>query len=804
MVGERTYVTRVLADDEARPLLHFLRHDERSEGGNVGKCNARQSTFCNSIKPDGENWMVLNQRWCAVLALGLCASGIKRSAEFSRPTTAGSFNSLRPSATARHACIMSCYAIHGGRKGVRLLNANFQITFASSTSRCSIPLQSRNDIDIRFGFFASRTAPRYIATFPCGHTLQHSPSLGSSNLSCVGLRHIRSQNHRSNNDPLVTYHSSLRSGWLGVRRFASDTKSQTQSVRPESDPATKASVEGDGKTLAKTPTAGASLASKRILNRLPHIPYIHRPTKEELLAAATGFWHRLQIRFKWFSIRSARPFNSEEILTFISWIFWGHVLWVVIGTTTFVSLAILAINTVFAQETLATIVGSYLTRSIGVKIVFENAIVPNWRDGVITFKNVFISRRPLVEGRRNSIEKGSSADAAAEAALAERARQQELEGADHIDDEMSKCEAFAGVIDRTHVKPRREQVDPRTFRREHKVGDFEIDGFKLDDVLLTIYQPNNFRPFQVSVFNCELPRLRKQWLFYDILSANNISGSLDNSLFTIHPRQVHNYSGLPLLNGEDQEPSQWKKHSRLRIDGLKVDHLNRGVDGPFSWIYEGNVDIVADIMIPSDDEGSIAKVMSDFYDRMEATVTNAQAHHAHATVSTSHIDNQHGSLHNLQQTSPSKVEVQDNIPDEVVENTTEQNEDENRFLILDLNIQLNDVRASVPIFNKELSYVNNALVRPIVAYINSHSHSSRGSTFIPINCRIVKRRSEFDGSWTIFDSGLMGDVSREVYTAFVRDISDRKHRQRRIKKVGLWAAQVAAQALFIGLAGQLA
>ena len=89
--------------------------------------------------------------------------------------------------------------------------------------------------------------------------------------------------------------------------------------------------------------------NKHFINRLPHINHIHRPSKEELLAAATGFWSRLKVRFKWFSIRSGRPFNIDEISAFFSWVLLGHVLWIVLGTTTFFSLAILAVNTVFAQ-----------------------------------------------------------------------------------------------------------------------------------------------------------------------------------------------------------------------------------------------------------------------------------------------------------------------------------------------------------------------------------------------------------------------------------------------------------------------
>lgn len=86
---------------------------------------------------------------------------------------------------------------------------------------------------------------------------------------------------------------------------------------------------------------------------LPHLPKMpHRPTKEELLAAATGFWSRLKIRFKWFSIRSVRPWNVDDWSAFVSWFVLGHIVWILVGTTTFFSLLIFAINTVVAQGTI--------------------------------------------------------------------------------------------------------------------------------------------------------------------------------------------------------------------------------------------------------------------------------------------------------------------------------------------------------------------------------------------------------------------------------------------------------------------
>ncbi|PYI23334.1 hypothetical protein BO99DRAFT_470764 [Aspergillus violaceofuscus CBS 115571] len=539
-------------------------------------------------------------------------------------------------------------------------------------------------------------------------------------------------------------------------------------------------------------------ANRHLINRLPHMPHLHRPSKEELLAAANGFWSRLKVRFKWFSIRSVRPFNLDEITALFSWVLLGHVVWVVLGTTTFFSLLIIAINTVFAQETLAGWIGNYLTKSSGVKVVFESAIVPKWRDGVITFKNVFVSRRPG-QGTGN-VSKGSSKTAAAVAAAAALGGEPSHELPDQrtsSDEEDTNYTQFdvsietvnvtlsftkwingkgllrdvevrgiRGVIDRRYVHWSDDDLDPKSYRHEHHPGDFEIDSFKMSDVLVTVYQPDGFRPFPVSIFSCDLPQLRKQWLLYDFMSANMMSGSFDNSLFTIHPRQTHGFTGAQLDSGtEDGKSSPWKKHSRIRVDGLNIDHLNRGVQGPFSWIHEGTVDIVADTMFPAENDESLAKVMADFYDRLEATVTSNNHHDPASSKS-----------------SPSDIA----------------SEQDKRFLVTDLRLHLNNVKAVVPLFTRDLSYINNALIRPIVAYINSRR------TFIPVNCRLVKRVGDFDGSWTTFDSGLMDDLSAAVYDAFARDVVDEQARKRRFKKVGFWSLQLAAQAIFMGMAGNIA
>lgn len=539
----------------------------------------------------------------------------------------------------------------------------------------------------------------------------------------------------------------------------------------------------------------------------------------------------MKVRFKWYSIRSMRPWNTDEWGAFLSFFLFGHLVWILVGTTTFISLLLLFINTISAQEWLAKKVGDYLTESAGLTVIFESAIVPKWNDGVISFRNVYVSRRP--GQTKSSVSKGSASTAAA-AAAAENEKKGTTEEDDgnytQFDVSLStvnvtlsfakwwngtgplkdvEIKGVRGVIDRTSVHWSDVTVDPLSYRHEHNPGDFEIESFKLEDLLVTIHQPGGFRPFSVSIYSMELPQLRKQFMFYDLLSANHVSGSYDGSLFTIHPRQVHGVAaGQERAANDFGEPNAWKKFSRCRIDGLKIDHLNKGDQGPFGWIYEGNVDIVADIAFPTDDEDSIFEVVSDFYDRLEEAVTTNRYLQILERTKRRVKEDGFDALRSGTFDDAAQVPVVDEAdptakpatpdPESGSPSSVPSSDDEPpRYLVMDLRIHLNDVKATVPVFDSSLGYINQTLVRPIVAYINAKK------TYIPIGCRIVKRASDFDGAWSLYDCGLMNDMSAEVYDAFARDVEDQQSRSRRLKKVGFWTLSLAAHALFMGMAGNV-
>lgn len=512
----------------------------------------------------------------------------------------------------------------------------------------------------------------------------------------------------------------------------------------------------------------------------PKIAY-KLPTREEVLKLLRSFPEKLYIRFKWLLIRSPRPFNRDDFGAFFSWLVIGNVALFIIGTTTFVSLVLYTVNTVFAQEFVARKIGNFITKNSKLTVVFESAIVPSWRDSKILFKKCFVSRRPRNGGR---FEKGSqvaaaeaAATAAATAFISSGLSDESTEGEEFDDgnytqfdltiEEVSVSLSFSkwvngkgilkevevkgmrGVCDRTHVFW--EEGDLATnYKNIPQPGDWEIENFKLEDVLITLMQPNNFRVFNFSIFNCDLPQLRKNWLFYDVLNANNMSGCYDDSLFTIHKRQkIHDFEN------RDEIKSPWRRVTRMRVDNLNVDHLNTGMEGPFGWISSGNVDMIGDIMVPEEENINVKD--------MVLIIAKSIAKEASRYVD-------------------KKPVVQKQI-----------NEDFSKYFIMDLKIRLSNLRAAVPLFSTELSYVNSALIRPIVAYINSRK------TYIAIQCQIIKPIDDFDGAWTIYDSLLMDDISAEVYDGFVRYVADEQKRNERLKKIGFWSLQFFLQLILWSL-----
>lgn len=68
---------------------------------------------------------------------------------------------------------------------------------------------------------------------------------------------------------------------------------------------------------------------RRIAMSLPHL---QRPTRDDFLKAADGFWQRMRIRFRWLTIRSFRRYNADDLSAFLTWFLMSQTLWLFVGT----------------------------------------------------------------------------------------------------------------------------------------------------------------------------------------------------------------------------------------------------------------------------------------------------------------------------------------------------------------------------------------------------------------------------------------------------------------------------------------
>ncbi|OSD06739.1 hypothetical protein PYCCODRAFT_1359457 [Trametes coccinea BRFM310] len=535
---------------------------------------------------------------------------------------------------------------------------------------------------------------------------------------------------------------------------------------------------------------------RRLAQSLPHL---QRPTRDDFLKAADGFWQRLRVRFRWLTIRSFRRYNADELSAFLTWFLMSQTLWLFVGTTTFFSVVFATANSLRLQEYIARALSDYLTAETGITIIFESAIVPKWRDSRISFKNVFITRRP--DNVRNRALNNAGHPVAAGYDLSNHpsyhnTAEDEDEGQeDHSNDDQNYSmfdlsvdsidvtlsfarwfegkglvedaviKGVRGVLDRRSVKWDPDHpLDPAAFRHKAQPGDFELESLQLEDVLITVYQPGNFRPYTASIFRADIRTFRKQWLFYDFLRAENVVGQFDNCLFSLHRPQ-----SIGRTTDQDLKDGKWGRMSRFRMDGLNIDHLQSMTtqEGPFSWITSGKVDAVLDIKFPRDpsEEPGLNALLGELADALTTA--------ASSVASIERIPGQ-----------PQLAKPPLSAPSDA----TTSEDDESSKVVVDIDLRFRDLKAAVPLFTSDLSYVNNALVRPIVAFMNANR------TLVPIRCRVVKDLSEFDGAWTMWETGLIDAISLKVYEAMAYHVTQANF-NRRFKAVGTWSLQMTANAL---------
>jgi len=123
------------------------------------------------------------------------------------------------------------------------------------------------------------------------------------------------------------------------------------------------------------------------------------------------------------------------------------------------------------------------------------------------------------------------------------------------------------------------------------------------------------------------------------------------------------------------------------------------MEGPISWITSGKVDAVLDIKFPRDESDSLQlnAILEEIADAITTLGNNAEERRripgnrelAKPALSSPSLDTRF----------------------------ITRAKDEKQKVVVDIDLRFRDLKAAVPLFTSDLSYVNNALIRPIVAFM---------------------------------------------------------------------------------------
>lgn len=461
---------------------------------------------------------------------------------------------------------------------------------------------------------------------------------------------------------------------------------------------------------------------------------------------------------KWWS--RGRPFTTDQWWALLSWFFLGTSFWMVLGTTSLISFMLWGANRLPIREYMEEQLKEHLSYHLGATIHFESAIVPNWKGRMIQMENVKIDRS--VE--EAAVWNAATLDLTVDTVNVKLSLLHFLQGKGIVEE--CSVRGIRGVMDRRVIDW---DAVGEPERRTPQYGDFDLK-LTIDDALVTIHQSNPDRPLPLSINNLTCSRLRKQWLLFDLLSADNISGSFDSCLFSVSTPQR-------LMPG--MVASSDTKVNSIQIDGLNIDMLSSYyLTGPISWITKGNFDLNIHYTLPI-----IMEATSDPWGEYDELKSTPQCRPSQVQVIG--VKGQQGQLERVQGQLVDESGISVLQGDEEDGDDGEQEkrdassidtwmDDEAVYVIDDpiitarLQMTFKNLNASVPLSDPEVSYLNTALVQPLVAYLNTNYVS------IPIESELLIPLSNFDGSWYPGEAGLWDMLSEAVYNELVRDIEEQK------------------------------
>lgn len=562
--------------------------------------------------------------------------------------------------------------------------------------------------------------------------------------------------------------------------------------------------------VAFRPSRCYSKVPQKPTSNISHSKELIVPTKHELLKHASGPILRALIHLRWPLTRNNRPSASDVVSAALSWFVMGNLLWIILGTTTFCLMGLYALDTfsnvwrsVSPGETkesslVGKLTSALVSQGLGIKLEFTpGQVIPELKDGMLRFKNVrVVSTLPETKF-----------DGTIDAVNVSLSFQKWYEGKGIIDEldiygmhlklyYENDSEPHMTVGD--HSVPSYRFNDTMHYQydlpsppenQEASVSpatlidaSYELSLVKLHDSYFDIHESEAVEPFRVAVFNCDLPQLKGDRILLDFFNANIVTGSMNDSLFTIHKRQTETASA-------DTE----QRTVRFKLDGIDLGAISqKNPRTKFNWIVNGKAEIIADIRmsnLPEKEDKKFSNVFfSSFRELLSLTDPKPTPSDEQETNESNLLK---GALAAIYTTFSSKE----------CQPSTMQNSD---YAVVNVKIKLKDLKATLPKYmpmatSTSAPFISLHDLRSLVAFANELGSSSPP---IVVQSTAIERLSDLHNTENIFDTRLFDLIVNDVYEELLKMVHlDEK----RIieEKSSLWSHSVASQLLVLGLSAMV-
>ncbi|KAK6198503.1 mitochondrial distribution and morphology proteins-domain-containing protein [Scheffersomyces amazonensis] len=609
-------------------------------------------------------------------------------------------------------------------------------------------------------------------------------------------------------------------------------------------------------------------------------------TKAALLSKANSSLSRLLIHLKWPLIRGKiNQHSSFDIISaFISWLVMGNILWIILGTTTFglvvmhsihyfdnayEKIASILLNNIndnnnnnnddndennefknnHDNSILGRITSSILSYGLGVRIQFQKGnILPELKDGKLRFKNFKIISRDdqsflaTIEAADltlsfNKWYEGNGIIYDLEifgmnGKIFKSDEDQPQTHNQHLrNNDNSQTMIFRNHFENIHYQYDLMHEDEEESFQVQSVSsgklmdsNYKLDHVKIHDSYIEIFNNKETSPLRITIFNCDLPRLSGDKLLIDFFNANNSSGLINDSMFTIHKRQDLLGEFNPYNNNNNNDDNE-DKLIRFKLDSVDLGSLSQSNPlSKFNWIVNGKAEIIADIKLPNIDklenDSESFKFVSDMFSEfLKITKTSEiTASNSEPVINDNDNDNDDktllkGALAAIYHTFTK--------PENEFSNTTT-----NEYVVVNVKVKFYDLKASLP-KNLPMSNSNNVPfvslhdLRSLISFINNYtdemeskqkslsndlhssestSSSSSVSAYSPIVIKttVIEKVSDLYHIHNLSQTKIFDAIISDIYEDMLKLV---KLDEKRIinQKSTMWSHSLASQLLLLGL-----